>query len=195
MALTNDFELMAKMARLRSHGITREVDEMTHDPDGPWYYQQLELGYNYRMTDIQAALGVSQFKKLGDFIGERHKVAARYNQLLAEMPVLLPWQSQDGYSAFHLYVVRLRQEDTASNSHKQVFESMRAAGIGVNLHYIPIYRQPYYAAIGFNPKDFPEAEQYYKEAITLPIYPGLSELQQHDVAQCLSAPIGYQTLF
>lgn len=195
MALTNDLELMVKMARLRSHGITREVDEMTHDPDGPWYYQQLELGYNYRMTDIQAALGVSQFKKLSHFISERQKVAARYGQLLAEMPVLLPWQSPDGYSAFHLYVVRLRQEDSAGNGHKQVFESMRAAGIGVNLHYIPIYRQPYYAAIGFNPQDFPEAEQYYKEAITLPIYPGLSESQQRDVAQCLSAPIGYQTLF
>jgi len=195
MAVTNDLELMVKMARLRSHGITREVEEMTHDPDGPWYYQQLELGYNYRMTDIQAALGVSQFKRLSYFIEQRHKIAARYDNLLAEMPVVLPWQSPDGYSAFHLYVVRLPQSGTSGNSHRQIFESMRSAGVGVNLHYIPIYRQPYYSAMGFNPRDFPETEQYYKEAITLPIYPGLSESQQDDVVHCLSAPIGYQTLF
>jgi UDP-4-amino-4,6-dideoxy-N-acetyl-beta-L-altrosamine transaminase len=195
MALTNDLDLMVKMARLRSHGVTRDVDEMTHDPDGPWYYQQLELGYNYRMTDIQAALGVSQFQQLDSFISARHKIAARYDGLLAKMPVTLPWQSNDAYSAFHLYVVRLQPDGLPYNNHKQVFESMRAAGIGVNLHYIPIYKQPYYAAMGFNPDDFPEAEKYYQEAITLPIYPGLTEAQQDDVVKNLRSPIGYQTLF
>ena len=195
MALTNDLDLMVKMARLRSHGVTRDVDEMTHDPDGPWYYQQLELGYNYRMTDIQAALGVSQFQQLDSFISARHKIAARYDGLLAKMPVTLPWQSNDAYSAFHLYVVRLKPDGLPYNNHKQVFESMRAAGIGVNLHYIPIYKQPYYAAMGFNPDDFPEAEKYYQEAITLPIYPGLTEAQQDDVVKNLRSPIGYQTLF
>lgn len=194
MALTNDPNLMVRLARLRSHGITREPEEMTVDPDGPWYYQQLELGYNYRMTDIQAALGISQMQRLDEFVVARHKVADVYEKLMASMPVTRPWQHSDGYSAFHLYVVRL-QLDAIDSSHKQVFERMRAAGIGVNLHYIPIYRQPYYAKDGYDPNDFPEAERYYKEAISLPIYPGLTEAQQKEVVKSLMMPSGYQTIF
>lgn len=194
MALTNDPNLMVRLARLRSHGITREPDEMTVDPDGPWYYQQLELGYNYRMTDIQAALGISQMQRLDEFVVARHKVADVYEKLMASLPVTRPWQHSDGYSAFHLYVVRL-QLDAIDSSHKQVFERMRAAGIGVNLHYIPIYRQPYYAKDGYDPNDFPEAERYYKEAISLPMYPGLTEAQQKEVVKSLMMPSGYQTIF
>lgn len=194
MALTNDPNLMMRMARLRSHGITREPGEMTVDPHGPWYYQQLELGYNYRMTDIQAALGISQMKRLDEFVVSRHKVAEVYQNLLASSPVITPWQHSDSYSAFHLYVIRLRLDEIDS-SHKQVFERMRAAGIGVNLHYIPIYRQPYYAKHVYDPNDFPEAERYYKEAISLPMYPGLTEAQQKEVVKSLMMPVGYQTIF
>lgn len=194
MVLTNAPNLMVRLARLRSHGITREPDEMTVDPDGPWYYQQLELGYNYRMTDIQAALGISQMQRLDEFVVARHKVADVYEKLMASLPVTRPWQHSDGYSAFHLYVVRL-QLDEIDSSHKQVFERMRAAGIGVNLHYIPIYRQPYYAKDGYGPNDFPEAERYYKEAISLPMYPGLTEIQQKEVVKSLMMPSGYQTIF
>lgn len=194
MALTNDHDLLVKMARLRSHGITREVDEMTVEPDGPWYYQQLELGYNYRMTDIQAALGISQMQRLDQFVVARHKIAKVYEELMASLPVTIPFQFDDSYSAFHLYVVRL-QLNAINSSHKQVFERMRSAGIGVNLHYIPIYRQPYYSKQGYNPGDFPEAELYYKEAISLPIYPGLTEDQQKEVINSLMMPSGYQNIF
>lgn len=194
MALTNDYDIMVKMARLRSHGITRDVEEMTTDPDGPWYYQQLDLGYNYRMTDIQAALGLSQMKRLDEFVASRHKVSDVYEQLLSMLPVTRPWLHGESYSAFHLYVVRL-QLAAMDSSHKQVFERMRAAGIGVNLHYIPIYRQPYYAKEGYDPNDFPEAERYYKEAISLPIYPGLTEAQQKEVIKNLMMPSGFQTIF
>lgn len=194
MALTNDHDLMVKMARLRSHGITRDVDEMTVEPDGPWYYQQLELGYNYRMTDIQAALGISQMQRLDEFVAARHNIAIAYEKLMASLPVTTPFQRNDSYSAFHLYVVRL-QLDEINSSHKQVFERMRSAGIGVNLHYIPIYRQPYYSKEGYNPGDFPEAERYYKEAISLPIYPGLTGVQQKEVINSLVTPSGYQNIF
>jgi dTDP-4-amino-4,6-dideoxygalactose transaminase len=194
VALTNDPNLMVRLARLRSHGITREPDEMTVDPDGPWYYQQLELGYNYRMTDIQAALGISQMQRLDEFVLARHNIANIYEKLMMLLPVTVPWQCGDSYSAFHLYVVRL-QLDAIESSHKQVFERMRAAGIGVNLHYIPIYRQPYYAKNGYEPMDFPEAERYYKEAISLPMYPGLTEDQQKEVVKSLIMPSGYQTIF
>lgn len=194
MALTNDPALAVRMARLRSHGITREVGEMTHDSDGPWYYQQLELGFNYRMTDMQAALGLSQMMRLDEFVSKRHSIAARYEELLASLPVMRPWQHPDGYSGLHLYVIRL-QLDAIKATHKEVFERMRTAGIGVNLHYIPVYRQPYYAKMGFNPADFPEAERYYKEAISLPMFPGLTDAQQMEVVQRLTTPIGYQTIF
>jgi UDP-4-amino-4,6-dideoxy-N-acetyl-beta-L-altrosamine transaminase len=196
MALTNDEELGIRIARLRSHGITREITSMQNQPDGPWYYEQLELGYNYRMTDVQAALGLSQMRKLDGFVAERHRLAEIYDKLLVDAPVRTPWRDPENYSGFHLYVVRLQLERIKA-SHKDIFVRMRTAGIGVNLHYIPVYRQPYYARMGFDPKDWPEAEKYYSEAITLPLYPGLSDDQQIEVVNNLREPkpIGYQNIF
>ena len=192
MALTNDPELANRMARLRSHGITRNAAEMTHVPDGPWYYQQIDLGFNYRMTDLQAALGLSQLQRLDEYVAKRHSLAARYDKLLAELPVTTPWQHADSYSGLHLYVIRLHT-GTIKASHREVFERLRVAGIGVNLLYIPVYRQPYYARMGFNPSDFPQAENYYAEAIILPMYPGLTEDQQSEVVRLLITSIGCQT--
>jgi UDP-4-amino-4,6-dideoxy-N-acetyl-beta-L-altrosamine transaminase len=180
MALTNDAELAAKMARLRSHGITREPHEMTHKPDGPWYYQQVDLGFNYRMTDLQAALGISQMTRLDCYVARRHELAARYDELLADLPVTLPWQHPDGYSGLHLYVVRL-QRDKIRRTHREVFDSLRAQGIGANLHYIPVHIQPYYQQMGFKSGDFPEAERYYAEAISLPMFQAMTEAQQDQV--------------
>lgn len=192
MALTNDPELANHMARLRSHGITRDTAEMTHAPDGPWYYQQIELGFNYRMPDLQAALGSSQMRRLDEFVTKRLAIARRYDELLSDLPVLIPWQHADSYSSLHLYVIRL---DLSAIIHREVFEHLRMNGIGINLHYIPVYRQPYYARMGFSPSDFPESERYYAEAISLPIYPGLTEEQQLEVVRWLINPIGHQTIF
>lgn len=194
MALTNDSVLAAHMARLRSHGITRDPAEMTHLPDGPWYYQQMELGFNYRMTDMQAALGLSQFQHLDEFVTQRHKLALNYNELLKDCDVEIPWQHPDGYSGLHLYVIRVHL-DPAKLRRRQVFDRLRQAGVGVNIHYIPVYHQPYYAQQGFQTKDYPEAEQYYSEAISLPMYPGLTQEQQKEVVYRLKTPVGHQTLF
>ncbi len=194
MAVTNDLELAKHMARLRSHGITRYPAEMTHPPDGSWYYQQIELGFNYRMTDIQAALGMSQMRRLDDFVAQRHAIAQRYDDLLKDSVATTPWQHPDSHSALHLYVIRLKL-GAMKTTHREVFERMRAEGIGVNLHYIPVYRQPYYAQMGFRPEDFPNAERYYAEAITLPIFPGLTVIQQGEVVRRLLTPSGYQTIF
>ena len=194
MALTNDPELADRMARLRSHGITRDAAEMTHAPDGPWYYQQIELGFNYRMTDMQAALGLSQIQRLEEYVAKRHILAARYDELLKTFPVTTPWEHADSYSGLHLYVIRLKLGDMQF-SRREVFERLRVAGIGVNVHYVPVYRQPYYARQGFNPSAFPEAERYYTEAISLPMYPMLTEEQQVEVVRRLITPIGHQTIF
>lgn len=194
MAITNDLALVKRMARLRSHGITRYPAEMTCQPDGSWFYQQIELGFNYRMTDIQAALGVSQMRRLDEFVTQRHAIAKRYEELLKDTLVTRPWQHPDVYSGMHLYVVRL-SAGAMKTSRGEVFERMRAEGIGVNLHYIPVYRQPYYQTMGFKLVDFPETELYYAEAITLPIYPGLIPEQQAEVVRRLMTPSGYQTIF
>ncbi|TRO42103.1 UDP-4-amino-4,6-dideoxy-N-acetyl-beta-L-altrosamine transaminase [Pseudomonas sp. ALS1131] len=174
MALTNDTALADKMALLRSHGITRDPSLMTHEADGPWYYQQIDLGFNYRMTELQAALGLSQMQRLDQFVARRHELARRYDELLADLPVVTPWQHPDSYSGLHLYVIRLKLEDIR-RTHRQVFESLRAQGIGVNLHYIPVHSQPYYQRMGFQSGDFPQAEHYYAEAISLPMYVGMTE--------------------
>jgi UDP-4-amino-4,6-dideoxy-N-acetyl-beta-L-altrosamine transaminase len=184
MALTNDDLLAEKMNLYRSHGVTRDTRLMTHDPDGPWYYQQVELGYNYRMTELQAALGISQMQRLDAFVAQRHVLAQRYNELLSDLPLTLPWQHPDSYSGLHLYVIRLRL-DQINKTHLQVFEELREAGIGVNLHYIPVHLQPYYQKMGFNKEDFPQAELYYDEAISLPMFSTLTQNQQDEVVRVL----------
>lgn len=188
MCLTNNDELANKLALFRSHGITRDPAQMTHAADGPWYYHQIELGYNYRMTELQAALGVSQMTRLDDYVARRHQLARRYDELLAELPVNTPWQHPDSYSGLHLYPIRL-QLDKIQKSHLQVFESLRAQGIGVNLHYIPVHTQPYYARMGFKSDDFLEAQAYYREAISLPMYPTLTDAQQDCVITALGKAI------
>lgn len=185
MALTNDDELARRMALLRSHGITRDPAQMTREPDGPWYYQQIDLGLNYRMTELQAALGISQMTRLDTFVARRHALARRYDSLLAGLPLNTPWQHPDSYSGLHLYVIRLDLPRLGTRTHREVFEALRAAGIGVNLHYIPVHMQPYYEGLGFRTGDFPESERYYKEAISLPMYQGLSDAQQDEVVEAL----------
>lgn len=184
VAVTNDPKLAEQLNLLRSHGITRDEDLMTKSADGPWYYQQIELGYNYRMTDMQAALGVSQMQRLDEYVAKRHELAERYNQLLKDLPITLPWQHEESYSGLHLYVIRL-QLDKISKTHLDVFNGMREAGILVNLHYIPVHLQPYYQEMGFEEGQFPEAEQYYKEAISLPMFPTMTEEQQSQVVATL----------
>lgn len=184
MALTNDAKLAERMALLRSHGITRDATMMTKESDGPWYYQQIDLGFNYRMTELQAALGISQANRLDVFVSQRHRIARRYDEKLADFPVVIPWQHPDSYSGLHLYVIRLRPGEIKPG-HREVFESLRAQGIGVNLHYIPVHTQPYYQKMGFKAGDFPEAERYYAEAISLPMFPNLQEKQQDEVLSAL----------
>ncbi len=194
MAMTNDPEIANRLARLRSHGITRGISEMDTAPHGPWFYQQIELGYNYRMTEIQAALGLNQLKRLDEFVAKRHALVDRYNILLQDFDIQLPFQNPDSYSSFHLYIIRLKNMATKT-THRETFERLRNNGIGVNLHYIPIYRHPYYARMGFDIGDFPNAEAYYAEAISLPLYPDLLHEQQDFVARTLSSGSGHQTLF
>jgi UDP-4-amino-4,6-dideoxy-N-acetyl-beta-L-altrosamine transaminase len=184
MALTNSDELAEKMALLRSHGITRDSAQMTHAPDGPWYYQQIGLGFNYRMTELQAALGLSQMQRLDAYVARRHYLARRYDWLLADLPLITPWQHPDSYSGLHLYVIRL-QLDLISKTHRQVFEALRGQGIGVNLHYIPVHTQPHYQRMGFRVGDFVQAEKYYAEAISLPMFQTLTEAQQDKVLTAL----------
>lgn len=187
-AATNHAGLAGRMELLRSHGVTRDPSLMTHDPDGSWYYQQVDLGFNYRMTELQAALGVSQLERLDGYVARRHEIARLYDDLLAGLPVLTPWQHPDGYSGLHLYVIRLRLGQV-QRSHRQVFETLRAQGIGVNLHYIPVHTQPYYQAMGFRTGDFPSAEAYYAEAISLPMYSGITKEQAGQVVAAVGVAL------
>ena len=184
-AVTQDAALSNRMARLRSHGITRDPEEMTHAPDGPWYYQQVELGWNYRMTDIQAALGRAQMERLHDCVARRNALAERYDALLADLPLTRPGRADGVLSAFHLYVIRV-----AADRHRAVFEGLRARGVGVNLHYIPVHLQPYYRRLGFGPGNFPEAERYYAEAISIPLFATMTDAMQDAVVAALSAELG-----
>ena len=184
MCMTNDDVLAHNMALARSHGITRDPTQMTHATDGPWYYQQIALGYNYRMTELQAALGVSQMERLGAFVTRRHQLARRYDDLLAALPVTTPWQHPDSYSGLHLYPIRL-QLNKIGKTHLQVFEALRVQGIGVNVHYIPVHTQPFYQRMGFKPDDFPHAQAYYREAISLPMFYGLSDNDQRYIVEQL----------
>ncbi|MEM1267336.1 MAG: UDP-4-amino-4,6-dideoxy-N-acetyl-beta-L-altrosamine transaminase [Pseudomonadota bacterium] len=181
VATTQDPVLADRMARLRTHGITRSADLMTEETHGPWYYQQLELGLNYRLTDLHAALGTRQLERLDAYVAERHRLAERYDVRLADLPLATPWRHPDTYSAFHLYVIQL--DDPAR--HRAVFEALRADGIGVNLHYIPVHLQPYYSALGFRAGDFPASEAYYARAISLPLFPTLTEADQDRVVDAL----------
>jgi len=187
MAVTNDDALAQRMEALRTHGITRDPDLMTHVPDGPWYYQQLDLGWNYRLTELQAALGVSQLQRLEEFVDRRNLLADRYDALLGDCPVDLPGRQEKARSSFHLYIIRLPERDPERR--RAVFERLRADGIGVNLHYIPVHLQPYYRALGFAPGDFQAAEDYYERAISIPLYPGLTEEEQDKVVQSLKAAL------
>lgn len=184
MAVTNSCELAQKMDLLRSHGITRNQQLMTKEPDGPWYYQQVDLGFNYRMTELQAALGVSQMTRLTEFVEKRHAIARQYNEILRDLPLILPYQLPQTYSGLHLYVIRLKY-DQIQYSRKEVFQALRDKGIGVNVHYIPVHTQPYYQNLGFKQGDFPEAEKYYADAISLPMYPDLSQEQMNYIHQSL----------
>jgi len=194
MALTNNPDLAIALYRYRSHGIVRQPSEMTKVPDGPWYYQQIDLGYNYRMTDIQAALGLSQMSRLDEFVSSRHVLANRYNELLKEDWIELPWQHPDTYSGLHLYIIRVKKIKQGI-THRQLFEKLRTAGILVNLHYIPVYAHPYYEAMGFDRKDFPQAESYYSEAISLSMFATLTESEQNFVVEAIKKPSGFQNLF
>ncbi len=182
MALTRDKGLYEKMLLLRSHGITRDATKMTGASEGAWYYEQLDLGYNYRMTDIQAALGASQMQRLDAFVARRHELAKRYDRELGDLPLDLPARAPGNLSALHLYVVTLR-EGADGRNRSQVFDTLRNAGIGVNVHYIPVHLQPYYRSLGFKPSDFPVTERYYAHAISLPLYSGLTNDDQEYVVQ------------
>ena len=185
-ALTNDDKLAEKMSLFRSHGITRDPKLMVGETDGGWYYQQIELGYNYRMTELQAALGVSQMTRLTEFVLARHDLADRYNELLVDLPITLPYQLPDTYSGLHLFVIRLKL-DKISKKYLEVFEALRENGIGVNLHYIPVHTQPYYKNMGFKVGDYPQAENYYKEAISLPMFHFMTHKQQDEVVRVLTS--------
>ncbi|PHR99364.1 MAG: UDP-4-amino-4,6-dideoxy-N-acetyl-beta-L-altrosamine transaminase [Oceanobacter sp.] len=182
VAVTNNLQLAERMQRLRSHGITRDPELMTKAPDGAWYYQQIELGFNYRMTEMQAALGLSQMQRLSLFVERRRGLAKRYNELLSDLPVTLPQQLADSASSWHLYIVRFHLEKI-EKTHSQIFDECRAAGIGVNLHYIPIHLQPYYSDLGFKQGDYPAAEAYYANAISIPLFHSMTDAQQDEVVR------------
>ena len=177
MAVTNNAELAGRMGRLRSHGITRDPALMAGDPDGPWDYQQIELGFHYRMTDIQAALGLSQMQRLDEFVTKRRAVAAHYDEHLASLPVTTPHQHPEQQSAYHLYPIQVRDAATR----REMFQALRDTSIGVNVHYIPVHTQPDYQQFGFGWGDYPEAEAFYRRVITLPIFPRLSDDEQQRV--------------
>ena len=190
MALTNNANLAEKMMLLRSHGITRDQAKMTHEPDGAWYYQQIALGFNYRMTEIQAALGISQMKRIDAFVARRRELAKRYSELLIDLPLRLPVQHHDCLSSYHLYVVRLNCF-VSKISKKDLFDQLRERGIGVNLHYIPVNMQPYYLGLGFTGLECPEAVQYYKEAISLPLFAAMTDEQQIQVFDALISELKF----
>ena len=189
MVMSNDAAMAARLERLRSHGITRDPALMEAEPEGPWVYEQIELGLNYRLTDLQAALGLSQMSQLDSSVARRHQIARRYDAALAGLPLVTPWQSPDAHSALHLYPI---QVDPAHSplTRRQLFDGLRAAGIGVNVHYIPVHSQPHYRRLGFAPGQFPAAEAYYAQAISLPMFPTLTEAQQGEVIAALRRLLG-----
>lgn len=184
MILTNNRDLYEKLTLYRSHGITRDPEKMTHAADGPWYYQQIDLGYNYRMTDLQAALGYSQMQRLDAFVARRRELVARYDELLRDLPLTTPHVMEGTVPSWHIYVVRL---DFAriDKTKEQIFSEMKKRGVVLNLHYIPVHLQPYYEQLGFVKGDFPHSESYYEEALTLPLYYDLTDAQQDEIIAAL----------
>ena len=185
LVTTRDSALAKNLADLRTHGITRDPLRMIRGSQGGWYYEQITLGYNYRLTDVQSALGLSQLKRIDPFIARRRALAARYDQELSSLPLVLPWQHPDGQSAFHLYPVKLKL-DQLPLSRVEIFDTLRKAGIGVNVHYIPVHLQPYYGQLGFKKGDFPQAEAYYDAVLTLPLFAGMTDLQHDKVISEIS---------
>jgi len=181
---TNSEETYKRLLRLRTHGITRNPAEMTRKPDGPWYFEQLDLGYHYRITDIQAALGLSQMARMDGYVKRRQELVARYNKKLAGLKLKLPTVSKDCVSSWHLYVVRVD-----ASRRREIFDKLRADGIGANVHYIPVHTHPYFKELGFKEGMYPEGERYYAEAITLPLYPALTEEQQDYICDRLAAAL------
>ena len=185
LATTNSSNLANRMSRLRTHGITRDHNLMHGTPDGPWDYQQIELGYNYRMTDIQAALGYSQLERLDDYVTRRQYLAERYDVLLADLPIKTPYRHPEHHSALHLYPIQVNDSETRY----RVFRELRDAGIGVNVHYVPVHTQPDFQTLGFKRGDFLAAESYYARAMSLPLFPGLTISEQDEVCQKLAAAV------
>jgi UDP-4-amino-4,6-dideoxy-N-acetyl-beta-L-altrosamine transaminase len=184
LATTNDERLLERMQLFRSHGVTRDPELMTKKSEGGWYYQQVELGFNYRMTELQAALGVSQMERLDEFVALRHERQKRYDELLKKLPIIVPYQDLNSYSALHLYPIQI-QTDIVKNTRKEIFEALRKNDIGVNVHYIPVHTQPYYENIGFKRGDFPNAESYYESAISVPLFHTMTFEQQDQVITAL----------
>ena len=182
---TNNSALAKHLQELRSHGVTRDPTRMIGESEGAWYYEQIDLGYNYRLTDLQSALGLSQLNRIDQFIAQRRQLAARYDMLLEKLPLILPWQYPDGRSAFHLYPVQINASQSRLDR-ACVFMAMREAGIGVNVHYIPVYKQPYFKKFGFSPSQFPNAERYYASTMTLPLFSQMTNLQQDCVVESLT---------
>lgn len=189
MVMTNDVQMAARLERLRSHGITRDAALMEAEPEGPWVYEQVELGLNYRLTDLQAALGWSQLAQLDGSVARRHAIAARYDAELHGLPLITPWQHPDAHSALHLYPVQL-DRSRSTLTRRQLFDGLRAAGIGVNVHYIPVHTQPHYRRLGFAPGQCPVAEAYYAQAVSLPMFPTLTDAQQGEVIAALRRLLG-----
>lgn len=184
-ATTNNSEIASKLELFRSHGITRDVSSMKNESHGGWYYEQIDLGYNYRMTEMQAALGVSQMMRLHDFVAKRNLLAARYDKLLKDLPIITPFQIEDSYSSRHLYVIRLKLNEITA-SHRECFEQLREKGVGVNLHYIPVHTHPYYRNLGFSDEQFLESQSYYGSALSIPLFHSMSEEQQNKVVTVLT---------
>ena len=184
LATTNDKELSTYMQLYRSHGITRDQELMTKEAEGGWYYQQVDLGFNYRMNELQAALGISQMKRLDKFVAMRHQIQLRYDELLKDLPLITPYQGSDNYSSLHLYPIQIKLKEI-KRTHQEVFQALRENDIGVNIHYIPVHRQPYYEKMGFEEGSYPNSESYYECAISIPIFQGLTVEMQDEVVDVL----------
>jgi UDP-4-amino-4,6-dideoxy-N-acetyl-beta-L-altrosamine transaminase len=188
MAMTNDAHLAGLMETDRTHGITRDPAKLQHDDIGPWYYEQQRRGFNYRMTDIAAALGLSQLSRIEEFLARRREIAATYDEAFADLPIIRPWQDPETQSAWHLYIIRIDRR-RVRRTHREIFDALRSDGIGVNLHYIPVYRQPYYRELGFGQGYCPNAEAYYAEAISIPMFPALTDEEQQEVIAAVTKAV------